>query len=128
VPTSTLAAAARRLSSAGLTQAGLNRFGTVDVVQLCAPGLWGPDPEPLTDPLSNHTLTQAQHTYARQRAQSTYDELFWDLLEGALFGGCSGRGRPKKWSLHCVLLAHPSLLACSSVDLHEPTNGVYIPF
>jgi hypothetical protein len=102
VPTSTLAAAARRLSSAGLTQAGLNRCGTVDVVQLCAPGLWGPDPEPLTDPLSNHTLTQAQHTYARQRAQSTYDELLWDI------------GQPPQ--LHMQTLARLRSVACESAS------------
>jgi hypothetical protein len=48
-------------------------------VQTCAPGLWRPDLEPLPDPLSDHTLTQAQHTYARHRAQSTYDALFRDV-------------------------------------------------
>jgi hypothetical protein len=86
VPTSTLGAAAR-LSSAALTQAALQHAPALlrpfdgphrgalqqmwHDVQTCAPGLWGPDLEPLPDPLSDHTLTQAQHTYARHRAQST---------------------------------------------------------
>jgi hypothetical protein len=90
VPTLTLAAAAR-LSSAALTQAALwnapallrpsggPRRGALQPmwhdVQICAPGLWGPELQPLPDPLSDHTLTQAQYTYARHRAQSTYNEL-----------------------------------------------------
>jgi hypothetical protein len=94
VPTSTLAAAAL-LSSAALTQAALwnapallrpsdgpHRVALQQMwhnVQICAPGLWGPELEPLPDPLSDHTLTQAQYTYARHRAQSTYKELLWDI-------------------------------------------------
>jgi hypothetical protein len=62
VPTSTLAAAD-------------SSYLLLSPRQHCAPGWWGPDLEPLPDPLSNHTLTQAHHTYVRHRAQSTYDEL-----------------------------------------------------
>jgi hypothetical protein len=50
---------------------GLNPSQT----QICALVLWGPDLEPLLDPLSDQTLTQAQHTYARHRAQPTYAQL-----------------------------------------------------
>jgi hypothetical protein len=74
VPTWTLAAAAQ-LSSAALTQAALRNAPALlrpfdgphrgalqqmcHDVQICAPGLWGVDLEPLPDPLSDHTLTQA---------------------------------------------------------------------
>jgi hypothetical protein len=87
VPTPTLAAAALTQAALQHAPALLRPFGGPHRgalqqmwhdVQNCAPGLWGPDLEPLPDPLSDHTLTQAQHTYARHRAQSTYDKLLRD--------------------------------------------------
>jgi hypothetical protein len=111
VPTSTLAVAAR-LSSAALTQAALQHAPALlrpfdgphrdalqqmwHDVQICAPGLWGPDLESLPDPLSDHTLTQAQHTYARHRAQSTYDKLLRDVVQPSAWP------QPER-QLHCRL-------------------------
>jgi hypothetical protein len=111
VPTSTLTVAAR-LSSAALTQAALRHAPALlcpfdgphrgalqqmwHDVQICAPGLWGPDLKPLPDPLSDHTLTQAQHTYARHRAQSTYDKLLQDVDQPSAWQ------KPER-QLHCRL-------------------------